>query len=192
MAVAACSIRGPIMSGALKSRLLMIAICAIGTCFVRPADASAAGNQPLGIGCTVTPFQASVDLSIVTESISRTARTTSLTAAIPLSGPSRIQFLSIRFNDGDHALVAFMSAHVTAKLSGQAVTHAIELPPPDLSVVREVSVSRQYTFYADAQSSLRFDVEVWFPNAPHGEIAGGEFVVTVVGQTTSVGCGLGG
>jgi len=145
--------------------------------------------------CTVFPFQASAETTVVpTEAVLGTssALQAHVVLSIPLGiRPSKIQFLSVRYQNRDTFLVTFQGVQVTVKLSGQSMTHGIEIQPVTgygTEAQREIDVSRQVTFYADASSSITVNVNLmWFINSPP---AGGDLTVTVVGLSAPSGCGF--
>jgi hypothetical protein len=149
--------------------------------------------QTPSVLCTVTPFHASSETTIVpTEAVPgiQNALQAHVTLQIPLgTRPSKIHFLSVRYQNRDTVLVTFQGVQTTVKLSGQTVTHGIEIQPATgygTAPEREIDVSRQVTFYADPSSSFVFNVNLmWFINSPP---AGGDLTVTIVGVTTPAGC----
>ena len=156
--------------------------------------AVAFAESQLGSACSVTPFQATASTQVSMEG----GGNGRFRISIPLgSQSSRIDFLSIRYHNiqtgdskTDDTAVMFNSAQATFTLSGRAITHGIESPSAldQLILKHEADISRAYTFYADASTSVVLDVEIWFGigTASVGELSG-----TVVGRSATAGCGFG-
>ena len=184
-------------------RRLVILVGLLGMYATAVAGTAFARDVSVGTLCKVTPFQSATTRVVVpgiTDLVSvepGSVGAVRVRVVVPMAArPTRLQFLSVRWNNGNDTLTVINSVQVTTVLSGRAVKHGIELPPlwpGQFTTQRESDVSREYTLYADASSAVSFDVELWFDTSVLTTSGGGgELTVTTVGQNTDVGCGFGG
>jgi hypothetical protein len=127
--------------------------------------------------CSKIPFQASGQVDVAAGASNRGHGT----VALPVSGLTEIEHISVRFNNRDAAIVTIYDSQVTTQLNGVSVKHGIDVASNTVAVpFLEGDLSRQVHYYTDDSSQVVFDIDVVF--GVSNPMAGQMIAISSVGR----------